>query len=113
MRTEPPVSDPTENAQRPAAMATADPLLDPPGVRCVVASHGFQGIRCLRLIPPRANSVVRVLPRMMHPARFNAVTKVPSGGTRSEISRSDPAVVGIPLTVYRSLIAPGMPIDGP
>src|SRR3977135_3529678 len=31
-RTEPPVSEPTENAHMPAACATAEPLLEPPGI---------------------------------------------------------------------------------
>src|SRR6478672_501528 len=77
-RTEPPASVPMANADRPAAMATAEPLLDPPGVRCVVASQGFHGILCLRLIPPRANSVVLVFPRMTQPARLSRATKLPS-----------------------------------
>ena len=31
-RTEPPVSEPIANAHRPAATATAGPLLEPPGI---------------------------------------------------------------------------------
>src|SRR5687768_195717 len=55
--TEPPVSEPTANAQRPAATATAGPLLEPPGMRLIVASHGFQGVPRTVFVPtaPRAN----------------------------------------------------------
>ena len=38
-RIEPPVSVPTEAAQRPAATAAAEPALDPPGIRS--SAHGL------------------------------------------------------------------------
>ena len=44
MRTEPPVSLPMAAAASPAAAATAEPLLEPPGSRCTSASQGFQGV---------------------------------------------------------------------
>src|SRR5437763_731416 len=50
-RTDPPVSVPTANAESPAATATADPLLDPPGTRWTTRSQGFQGVPRTLLIP--------------------------------------------------------------
>lgn len=35
----------------PEAAATAEPLLDPPGTRWVLESHGFQGVPVI-LLPP-------------------------------------------------------------
>src|SRR5437879_12459759 len=69
-RTEPPVSVPMATGARPAATATAEPLDEPPGVRCTVRSHGFHGVpRCV-LVPkePIANSTVWVLPSRIMPA---------------------------------------------
>jgi hypothetical protein len=43
-RTEPPVSVPTAQGASPAATATPEPLLEPPGVRWRLGSHGFQGV---------------------------------------------------------------------
>ena len=50
-RTEPPVSVPIAQGARPAATATPDPALDPPGVRCTARSHGFQGVPNCWLVP--------------------------------------------------------------
>ena len=49
--TEPPVSDPIANAHKPAAVATPEPLDDPPGVRCEERSHGFQGVPLASFTP--------------------------------------------------------------
>ena len=43
-RTEPPVSVPIAHGAIALATATPEPLLDPPGVRGTVASHGFHGV---------------------------------------------------------------------
>src|SRR5690606_24901091 len=43
-RTEPPESEPMANAHRPAAMATPDPELEPPGARWFSMSLGFHGV---------------------------------------------------------------------
>src|SRR5512146_282982 len=72
IRTEPPVSEPMAKAHRPAAIATAEPPLDPPGVQCTRAFHGFHGTRWTKLMPPSANSLVHVLPKIMQPARRSA-----------------------------------------
>ena len=55
-----------------AATATADPLLEPPGVWA-----GFQGLTADEG-SMQANSVVTVLPMTMAPARFNSMTVVAS-----------------------------------
>src|SRR5438270_8519178 len=63
-RTEPPVSVPIAHGANPAATATPEPLLDPPGVRATSGSHGFHGVPRCWLVPqpPIANSTVCVLP---------------------------------------------------
>ncbi len=58
----------------PAAMAAADPPLDPPGVR-----SGFHGLRLTPktrffVRPVKPNSGVLVLPTMIAPAAFNRAT---------------------------------------
>ena len=115
VRTEPPVSEPMAKAHMPAATATAEPLLEPPGARCVLASHGFHGVPRTLLMPaaPRANSTVLVLPMMTQPAALRVLTKGPSAPTRSSTSRLEPAVVGIPVTAKRSFSATGTPMRGP
>ena len=82
-------------------------------MRAVSGSHGFHGRRCVRLIPPIANSVVTVLPRRTQPACSSAVTNGPCGGTRSVTSTRLPAFVGMPRTLYKSFSAIGRPINGP
>jgi len=84
MRTDPPVSVPSAKPHSPAAVATAEPLEEPPGIRCVLASHGFHGVPRASLTPvaPRANSTVLVLPMGMQPAAFRRWTTVPSGPVR-------------------------------
>ena len=78
MRTEPPVSDPIAAGVRPAAVATAEPLLDPPATRWTVVSHGFHGapIGSLRPQPPNANSTRCVLPSGIMPAAIRRSTDV-------------------------------------
>ena len=48
------MSEPIAKPHSPAATATAGPLLEPPGMRWVAASHGFQGVPCGVLMPSRA-----------------------------------------------------------
>src|SRR5437773_8930557 len=69
-RTEPPVSVPIAQGAKPAATATPEPLLEPPGVRATVGSHGFHGVPRCWLVPhpPIANSTVCVLPMTIIPA---------------------------------------------
>ena len=113
--TEPPVSVPMVKAARPEATATAEPLLDPPGILCVFSSHGFLGVPLYLLSPvaPKANSTVCVLPKIIQPRDFNLLTKLPSGPVISSLFICDPLVVGISLTEQISLIATGIPIKGP
>src|SRR5258708_19702429 len=65
-RIDPPVSLPKANAQSPAATATPDPLLDPPGRRATAPSHGFFGGPLTAFLParPPPNSTVLALPIM-------------------------------------------------
>ena len=41
---DPPVSVPKAQGAMPEATATADPLLDPPGVLGAPSDHGFEGV---------------------------------------------------------------------
>src|ERR1700761_5948479 len=68
-RIEQPVSVPSAQGARRAATATAEPLLEPPGVRGTSASHGFHGVPRCWFIPhaPQANSTVCVLPSTIIP----------------------------------------------
>ena len=77
-RTEPPVSVPIAQGARPAATATPDPALDPPGVRCTARSHGFQGVPNCWLVPqpPMANCTVWVFPSTIMPAATIFSTRV-------------------------------------
>ncbi len=77
-RTEPPVSVPIAQGTRRAATATADPLLEPPGVRCVSASQGFHGVPMCWFVPqsPSANSTLCVLPITIIPAAISRLARV-------------------------------------
>ncbi len=77
-RIDPPVSDPSASGVRPAATATADPPLDPPGMR-----SSAQGLRDgpnaeFSVDEPIANSSQLVLPMMTAPARVRRDTTVAS-----------------------------------
>src|SRR5512132_3520286 len=111
MRIEPPVSEPIAAGTSPAATATAEPLDEPPGTRCVLLSHGFHGvpIGSLRPQPPNANSTMCVLPIGIIPA---AITRSTTVAVVSELRPSQlfaPAVVCRPLQCSRSLSAIGKP----
>ena len=113
------VSVPTAAAARFAATATADPELEPEGLRS--SAYGF------RVCPPRAlqpleecddrklaHSLRFVLPRMTAPALRSRVTMNASAGGVTPSSASDPAVVIIRSAVAMlSLITIGMPCSGP
>ena len=77
-RMEPPVSSPSAMAHSDAAMATPEPVLEPPGKRS--RSHGLRtGSRCLNGSPwPAANSVMFSLPNRIAPADFARAMSVAS-----------------------------------
>ncbi len=81
-RIDPPVSEPSETGTMPEATATADPPLDPPGVR-----ESSQGLRVgpnaeFSVDEPIANSSQLALPTTTAPACSRRVTTVASyGGT--------------------------------
>ena len=79
---EPPVSSPRDMAHIDAAMAIAEPLLEPRVSRS--RSHGFRGGSPYYQGSPKpdANWVMLVLPRRMAPASFvRAMTVASSLGT--------------------------------
>ena len=51
VRIEPAVSAPMAAGTRPAATATAEPLDEPPGVRCTARSQGLWGVPRWGLMP--------------------------------------------------------------
>ncbi len=115
MRTEPPVSVPIAAVARPAATATAEPLLEPPGTRCTARSHGFHGVPMTALVPqpPNAYSTVCVLPITTAPeARSRATTVALAAETLGGTAR-EPAPSGWPAISNRSLTATVTPCSGP
>ena len=54
MRTDPPVSVPIAQGAIRAATATPEPEDEPPGVRCVLSSQGFQGVPKMLIGTPAA-----------------------------------------------------------
>ena len=80
-RIEPPVSEPMDPAQRPAATAVPEPLLEPPGAWSVF--HGFRVSSPKPGGPTMASSLMVSLPSTMQPAAFNRAARVASvSGTR-------------------------------
>src|SRR5579872_5612555 len=75
-RIEPPVSEPSEPKQRPAAVAAPDPEDEAPLQRA--ASQGLSGAGMLGWCVPNAPSVICSLPRITAPAAFRRVTTVAS-----------------------------------
>ncbi|SUZ66516.1 uncharacterized protein METZ01_LOCUS19370 [marine metagenome] len=51
IRTDPAVSDPSASRAVPSCRLTPAPLLEPPGTRCSVESHGFRGVPQWLLTP--------------------------------------------------------------
>src|SRR5438128_8783109 len=95
---EPPVCEPIAPEHMPSATATAEPLLEPPGVR-----SRFQGLR-VGGGAKQANSVVTVLPRMIAPAARSFATTAASRWTGSVEVVGEAARVGQPATSTISLI---------
>ncbi len=116
---EPSVSEPIATAHRFAATATAEPELDPDGVRS--SAYG------LRHWPPRplhpldewverkfAHSDRFALPSSTTPAARNRSTRNASRAGVAPTSASDPAVLCIRSRVATlSLTSTGMPCNGP
>ncbi len=72
------MSDPSERGAKPAATATAEPPLEPPGAR--VMSQGFldgPNAEC-SVDEPIANSSQLLFPRTTAPAAFSRATTVAS-----------------------------------
>jgi hypothetical protein len=110
---DPPVSEPSAPAQRPAATATPEPEEEPAGAR--VTSHGLRpvGKRPSRAGRPKAHSCMVSLPSITAPAACSrSVTKASRMGTWSA-STSEPPVMRTPATAMRSLRASGTPWSGP
>ena len=99
----------------PAATDTPEPLEEPPGVRCTVASHGFQGVPMWVLVPqlPIANSTVWVLPRTIIPAAMARSASVAVTGETRSAQTFEPPVVTRPSRSTRSFSAMGTPWSGP
>src|SRR6188474_853738 len=108
-RTDPPVSVPSAMGANPVATATADPPLEPPGIRDV--SHGLRvgpKAEC-SVEEPIANSSQFVLPMTTAPAACSRSTAVAEyGGVQSPRIR-EPAVARTPRTQIVSLMAIGTP----
>src|SRR6266511_4707330 len=93
-RIEPPVSEPSAPAHRPAATATGDPELAPAGTR--ERSHGFRPVASgpAGIGRPNANSCMLSLPRRTAPAAANrSATKASRSGTWPART-CEPAVIG-------------------
>src|SRR5258707_12029071 len=114
-RTEPPVSVPIAQGAKPAATATPEPLLDPPGVRWTARSHGFHGVPRCWLVPqpPIANSTVCVLPITISPAAIRRCARVAVQRDRRSRQSIEPPVVTRPSLSITPLTAIGTPRNGP
>ena len=107
-RPDPAVSVPRENDTSPAETATAEPLLDPPGIS--LASKGLRGVPYGERVPtsPVANWSRFVLPIGIAPAAKSlSTTGADVCGVKENAGH--PAVVGVPARSMLSLIAKGMP----
>jgi hypothetical protein len=102
----PPESLPRPSSDAPAAMATASPELEPPGVR--PASSGC------RTAPPGApSSHDRVLATTTAPAPRNLATTVASTDGRRPRARPPSPAQGKPSTSIQSFTVTGRPCNGP
>jgi hypothetical protein len=113
MRTEPPVSVPTEAMAMPSATAAAEPPLDPPADRAVSAGWRTAPNAESSLVVPNAYSCRFVLPTITAPARRSRPVTTASAATGSFDATCDPAVVGTPAWSIRSFSAMGIPCSGP
>src|SRR5688572_13789244 len=111
-RMEPPVSEPRAIDAMPAATATADPPLDPPGMRS--GAHGFRVGRNAEFSvdEPIANSSQLVFPTTTAPASSSRATTVASNGGTNDSRIRDEAVVLTPRVQRLSLRATGTPASG-
>ena len=112
-RMEPPVSVPSDPAQRDAATAAADPPDEPPGTW-----SSDQGLRTgprelFSLDEPIANSSMFSLPSMMAPAAASRCDGVDSNGGTKPRRILEAQVVSIPFVTKMSLRASGTPARGP
>jgi hypothetical protein len=105
------VSVPIAQGAKPAATATAEPLLEPPGTNGSSPDHGFSGVPMLSLTPqlPNAYSSVCTLPNTMAPASCSKRTTVAVLVTGVSGNVNEPARVGRPATSMRSFTAMGTP----
>ena len=114
IRTEPPVSVPRAASASPRAIATAEPLDDPPGTRR--GSVGFSGVPSHGFTPlaDQHSSVRLVLPTIRAPDRRAAATTGASwaAGPACSATTWQPAVVGRPSTSMQSLTASRGPSPG-
>ncbi len=111
MRIEPPPSEADAPAQSPAAVAEADPPLDPPGVREV--SHGLRVMphASVSVKPQMASSGRFVLPRTIAPAARSRRTISPSAVAGSS-KPLVPQAVTSPSRSSVSFTAMGTPASG-
>src|SRR4029434_4002321 len=97
-RIDPEVSVPTATVQKPAATATAEPLLEPPGPSSV--PYGLMTWPPRELYPAGipvvmklAHSVMLALPRLTTPTSRSLVTRNASRGATQSFNSSDRALV--------------------
>ena len=112
-RIDPPVSEPSASGAHRAATATADPPLDPPGVRSL--AHGLRTgpYAEFSFDDPIANSSQFALPMMTAPAASMRCTAVASYGGTNRSRMREEAVVRTPRTHRLSFTAMGTPMSGP
>ncbi len=107
------MSEPSDSGAMPAATATADPPLEPPGMRSVA-----QGLRAgpkaeFSFDDPMANSSQFVLPTITAPAAAASVATVVASYGGTKCSRIfDEAVVRTPRVQRLSFSATGTPASG-
>src|SRR5690606_6128028 len=112
--TEPTSSDPNAQSTTPAATATADPELEPPGLK--LASSGcpswppnpLQPRTCAADLPP-AHSLILALPAVVAPAARSALTAAAARLGRHPARACEPQVSGSPTTAISSLTSPMVP----
>src|SRR5260221_14245316 len=118
-RTDPPVSVPIAQGALRAATPTPGPLLEPPGVRAVLASQGFQGVPICWLVPqpPMANSTVCVLPSTIMPCAIMRLAIVAVTVERRRRRLAEPPTGISPsrtITAFRAIGTPcSCPTAGP
>ena len=111
---EPSVSVPTASGASPAATATADPELDPDGLRPAPCGLTAWPPRVLQPLLDRvdrklAHSDRLALPRITAPGRAQPADQERVPGLGAEPARASPPCAGSPATAMLSLISTGMP----